>query len=400
MNSNNQPEILEPSFSQEWIPTDLELHTLFRLAIYGSLTRKFIHEINNSLTGIIGYSSLVLRTPTVNDKEREYINRSLTFCQSARTINETFLNLFPSSKRPPKPVTLNRLLQEMVSTVKVMSDHQCSLRVTIDPTLSDLSLPELGLRETLLYLFIIIMDLNRNACEIQLQATPESEPQEVAAAAPALHLTIRMTDSPEPSPVQRPGMESLFFNLAGGLNDQLALAIADRLLKSKGGWIETRRSQDGNLLGFHCRIPLTSTPTNTPVEKIGGHETAPHRLLSILLLEDQELIAEFIQSLLESVGHQVRVYRDGLKLSDDLSQMDFSSIDVFLLDVFVPHLSGVEIAHRIRSRSQTAPLVFCSALADMENISEQFPGDAQIYFLRKPFQKEELLSLVEKLSIH
>ena len=87
------------SFNLNDILHDPDMQTLFRLAVYGSLTRKFIHEINNSLTGIIGFNSLLLRNQNLSEKERVYVEKFSAFVKTLRIPISHFLIFFLIHKR-------------------------------------------------------------------------------------------------------------------------------------------------------------------------------------------------------------------------------------------------------------------------------------------------------------
>jgi DNA-binding response OmpR family regulator len=71
-----------------------------------------------------------------------------------------------------------------------------------------------------------------------------------------------------------------------------------------------------------------------------------------------------------------------------------SSIDVVLLDVHLPDVSGTDLCARLRELYPDLPVVVCSGEADSEEIADLVRLGAIRYF-RKPMAADELLSTVE-----
>jgi DNA-binding response OmpR family regulator len=108
---------------------------------------------------------------------------------------------------------------------------------------------------------------------------------------------------------------------------------------------------------------------------------------NILLLEDDVLLAQTLQELLESVGYSVT-----LALRGD-EAIDFSydnSYDLYIFDINVPDITGLELLKSLREADDKTPTIFISALIDMQSISKAFEVGAQDY-IKKPFFPEELL---------
>jgi len=78
---------------------------------------------------------------------------------------------------------------------------------------------------------------------------------------------------------------------------------------------------------------------------------------SILVVEDDEQIAELMRDFLEAEGFQVRHARNGQETSEQFGRR---RPDLVLLDVMLPHESGFEICRRLR-RDSTVPVLFLSA---------------------------------------
>ncbi|MFK7787126.1 MAG: response regulator transcription factor [Crocinitomicaceae bacterium] len=114
----------------------------------------------------------------------------------------------------------------------------------------------------------------------------------------------------------------------------------------------------------------------------------------ICLVEDEKSLAEMIQLNLELEGFEVITFDDGQK-----AQNHFSSelgYDLFILDVMLPHVNGIDLCKQIRTQSNT-PILFLSAKGTTVDRIQGLKAGANDY-LPKPFDLEELLLRVAVLT--
>lgn len=107
----------------------------------------------------------------------------------------------------------------------------------------------------------------------------------------------------------------------------------------------------------------------------------------ILIAEDEERIASFIKSGLESHGYQVDVVSDGIEA---LQWVKYSNPDLVILDIGLPSKSGIEVLNEIRGTGNTVPVIILTArdsVADRVSGLELGAND----YMSKPFAFEELL---------
>lgn len=107
----------------------------------------------------------------------------------------------------------------------------------------------------------------------------------------------------------------------------------------------------------------------------------------ILIIEDEDRIASFIKSGLESHGYQVDVVNDGVEA---LHWAKYSSPDLILLDIGLPGKSGIDILNELRGTGNNVPVIILTA---RDSVSDRVSGlelGANDY-MSKPFAFEELL---------
>lgn len=117
--------------------------------------------------------------------------------------------------------------------------------------------------------------------------------------------------------------------------------------------------------------------------------------MKILLLEDEVMLNESICEYLESDGHQVETFFDGLEAFVAIKKRSY---DLLILDITVPNIDGLTFLEQIHSLKIHTPAIYISALVDIEEISRAYDLGCNDY-LKKPFHLKELLLRVNRVKI-
>lgn len=112
-------------------------------------------------------------------------------------------------------------------------------------------------------------------------------------------------------------------------------------------------------------------------------------MAKILIIEDESKIARFIELELKYEGYEVEIAFDG---RSGLEQGLKKDIDLILLDVMLPNLSGIEVCRRIRMES-SVPIIMLTAKDDVTDKVAGLDIGADDY-MTKPFAIEELLARI------
>ncbi|HIQ46152.1 MAG TPA: response regulator transcription factor [Sulfurovum sp.] len=114
---------------------------------------------------------------------------------------------------------------------------------------------------------------------------------------------------------------------------------------------------------------------------------------TILLLEDDIQLSDTVKQFLELKGYAVEVAYDGLQAEEIVYE---KHIDLMLLDVKVPHVSGFDFLKSVRAEGKETPAIFITSLNAVEDVEKGFALGCDDY-IRKPFALKELLVRVESL---
>ena len=115
--------------------------------------------------------------------------------------------------------------------------------------------------------------------------------------------------------------------------------------------------------------------------------------MKILIIEDDKLLAEALQTLLEIKGFKVEVVYDG---EEGAEYAETGIYDLLIMDVMMPKLNGYQVARQVRTHQVTTPILMLTAKSEVQDRIEGLNAGAD-YYLTKPFDNMELLACINAL---
>ncbi len=115
----------------------------------------------------------------------------------------------------------------------------------------------------------------------------------------------------------------------------------------------------------------------------------------ILVVEDEAHIADGLRYNLEAEGHDVEIAADGRAAAERLADAE-RPLDLVVLDLMLPEMSGFEVARRARAAGNYVPILILTAKDSAEDMVRGLEEGGDDY-LTKPFQLDELLARVRVL---
>ena len=114
--------------------------------------------------------------------------------------------------------------------------------------------------------------------------------------------------------------------------------------------------------------------------------------MKILVLEDNERLANLIVEALEQKKYHVNLFMDGKAALDAID----NGYDCFILDINVPGLNGLSLLKEIRLLDSKTPAIIISANVELDTIQDAYHKGCDDY-LKKPFYMYELETKIERL---
>jgi DNA-binding response OmpR family regulator len=115
----------------------------------------------------------------------------------------------------------------------------------------------------------------------------------------------------------------------------------------------------------------------------------------VLVVEDEQHLAEGLRFNLEAEGYQVHLVDAGEAALETL-EAEASAFDVVILDVMLPGISGFDVVSKMRESGQFVPTLILTARGHAEDVLQGFAAGADDY-LTKPFELSILIARIRGL---
>jgi two-component system, OmpR family, response regulator QseB len=110
--------------------------------------------------------------------------------------------------------------------------------------------------------------------------------------------------------------------------------------------------------------------------------------MRVLLVEDDDMIAQGLQTALRQAGFAIDWMRDGISAAAALQTTPF---DVVLLDLGLPHRDGIDVLRNLRKRGNSTPVIILTARDEIQHRIAGLDAGADDYIV-KPFDLDEVMA--------
>ncbi len=360
-----------------------------KLASLGQLVSGFAHEVNNPLTGILGYAELLLdRGAELPAELRADVERIFNGAQRTHQIISNLLKFARAESPTATPIDVHALLDECltlkeyafrVSDIMVRRDFQQSL-----PTLT-------GSAQRLRQAFLNIIE-NAHEAMVAQRGGGTIVVRTHAIAGDQIEIEF-LDDGPglaEPHRVFDP-----FYTTKGvGKGTGLGLSVSYGIVRDHGGEI-VAENRPGGGARVAVRLPVTPTVATVPrpVTQPVQHGDNLGRGERVLVVDDEDIVLAVTEKVLREANYKVTVARSGhqavLKLRDE-------SFDLVVTDVRMPRpVDGIDLYHWIRANRAgfEGRVVFMTG-DTLREVTRSFLESVPNLRLAKPYSPEELRSTV------
>ena len=116
--------------------------------------------------------------------------------------------------------------------------------------------------------------------------------------------------------------------------------------------------------------------------------------IRILIVEDEQMLAEILSDTLSDRDFDVHLAYDGLQALESVRKQTF---DVIVSDIMMPKLDGYSLAKKLRTEGYNTPILFLTARSATEDVVKGFETGGND-FLKKPFVIDELIVRIKALA--
>jgi CheY-like chemotaxis protein len=167
----------------------------------------------------------------------------------------------------------------------------------------------------------------------------------------------------------------------------LGLSTCYGIVKQSGGHISVY-SEPGRGTTFKIYLPQAEPQAKLHLERLDS-PGLPRGSETVLLVEDDPALREMATTLLSRLGYKILAAANGVEALSLQQKQSPGPIHLLFTDVVMPHLSGKELADRVRALSPRTRILFTSAYTESA-IVHQGVLDPGVALLQKPFSPSAL----------
>ncbi len=369
-----------------------QLHEAQKLETIGQLTGGVAHDFNNLLTPITAALDLMQRRYADEDpRAARLIGNALQSAGRAKTLVQRLLGFARRQVLQTRAVDLTSLIEGMrdlvASSVGPMIDLRVRCQADLPPALVDPNQLELAVLNLCVNSRDAMPDGGRVTIAAETVTVGASEP---AQFAPGIYVRLSVTDTGcgMDSLTLARAVEPFYSTKEQGKGTGLGLSMVHGLAAQMGGGFRLS-SIPGEGTHAELWLPAAGDAADRPDPAAAPAVPGERRPMTLLLVDDEELVRSGTAEMLRDLGHTVFEAASGgealIRLADGLP------IDALVTDYKMPGMSGAELAKRLRSLRPDTPVLLITGYTGSAVEAADLPR------LDKPFRQIDLAMALMQL---
>jgi two-component system, NtrC family, sensor kinase len=364
-----------------------------KLSAIGELIAGIAHELNNPLTGVMGYSQLLQLRKDLDDRAKENLLKINNLALRCQKIVQNLLS-FARKQKPERTLSdINDILEKTFELRSYeLQVNNIEIRRELDRNLPKTIADAQQLQQ-------VFLNIVTNAEQAMLEAHGKGR------------LTIRtLEDTPNARIIVEladdgPGIpeahltkifDPFFTTKDVGKGTGLGLSLSYGMIKEHGGNIYAR-SRLGEGSTFVIDLPIITRLNDEPTPELAPQALQFERLIRgkrILVVDDESYILDFFTKIFEPLPMHVDTASDGLIAMNRILETEY---DLIISDFKMPQMSGKELYRWIReNRPQLASRIVFATGDTVSMETRSFFEDNHNRYLAKPFKIEEVKEVIQQ----
>ncbi|WIW43345.1 CHASE3 domain-containing protein [Bradyrhizobium sp. 62B] len=376
--------------------TERQLYQSQKLDAIGKLTGGVAHDFNNMLTVISGNTETLVQS-LKQQPELQRVARLID--DAAERCAELIQHLLAFARRQPlqpRNVEINAAIADIAKLLRPTLGEQIQIETVLEQGPMTAHIDPSRLTNAVLNMAINARDAMPNGGKLLLEThrvvLDEAYAQAHAdvAAGPYIMLAVSDTGTGMTIETQHKAFEPFFTTKEVGKGSGLGLSMVYGFVKQSGGHIKIY-SEEGHGTTIKLYLPpgegTTEIAAAAAPQAEGGAET-------ILVVEDDNLVRNFVTGQLQSLGYKTVAAPDGKAALDLIAAGQ--TFDLLFTDVVMPGgMSGRELADEVVKLRPGVKVLYTSGYTD-NAIVHHGKLDDGVLLLTKPYRRNQLAEMIRK----
>ena len=369
-----------------------QLRQAQKMESMGKLAGGIVHDFNNILAGIFGYSELLRHEikSLGSDSAEKCISSILSAAQRASDLTRQLLTFARERVTEPVKISLNELIKDICKLSRSVLPESIELLLDLSPTDLILKADTTQIRQALMNLIINAKDAIPQGGRITLK-TKRVDIAEIQKNVPGsktgtyAYISVSDTGVGILEQDKERIFEPFFTKKAEGKGTGLGLAMVHNIVTNHGGWIEVD-SEVGVGTTFYLYFPLIAEEKEK--KTIETIEHLPVIPVTILVNEPDDDFRQAMAIALQQQGHTVFEAKDGQE-SIEMAVSREKPVDLLITERILPGISARDLIEKMKKINPDIKILYISG----------FPGfkDSEVELLEKPFSLKDLSKKIQEM---
>lgn len=366
----------------------------------GILAGGIAHDFNNLLVAMLAQTSLALAKLTPNAAAKSHIEKAITAAESATALTQQLLAYSGRGQFHTLPINLNHLVQENSYLIQITLTNNVKLQLALAADLPAIEADAAQIQQIIMNLIINAaeaMDKQHGVITVTTQAvtlSPEKAEEwpdtgQQLTPGPYVKLTVEDDGMGMDEQIIKQIFDPFFTTKFTGRG--LGLAAVLGIVRGHKGALRVE-SQPRQGTKFEIIFPASKKiiqekqAMNTP--------SHPSSRKLVLVIDDEGPVREAVSDILDMEGIDVLQAADGLE-GIDIYRSHIAEIDLVLLDLSMPGLSGEETLKELHQIDPQVRILLSSGYSESE-VTHGLNQAGLVGFLQKPYRMNTLLETVAR----
>jgi len=368
-----------------------------RAEALGTLAGGIAHDFNNLLGVILGFASIVRLRLAPSDPLIEFVKMIEQSAQRGSELTRQLLGLARQGKQEALPIRVGDVLGHVVKIITSTFDRriQVQTRSQSGPLWVDAN--PVQFEQAVLNLCINGRDAMPEGGVLTLESSRvlhrENDPVLPSRCPPGSYacITVRDTGVGMPPQVLSRIFDPFFTTKEPGKGSGLGLSMVYGMASSAGGFVQVA-SEVGLGSTFSLHLPLKAPPVE--LRSLARSPSLEAGSGTVLVVDDEPMVLAFTREGLKRLGYDVLTAADGQQACE-VFQSHSGQIDIVLLDLVMPGITGLETCRRLREIRPSLKVILSSGYTSAEVVREARQAGA-VGFIGKPYSLEDLSAALRR----
>jgi signal transduction histidine kinase/ActR/RegA family two-component response regulator len=383
---------------------ELQFHQSQKLESLGLLAGGIAHDFNNLLVGILGNTTLIQQDLPEGSPHASQLAIIAKSAERASELTTQLMNYSGRRHLRAQSVDLVDLVEEMSHLLNSSISKSAELNLDLAKDMTRVAGDATQLRQVIMNLITNASDaLEDQRGTIRIRVAMSTPPPPTLNglilgtppdASPSCLVEVCDSGVGMTSETQKRIFDPFFTTRSKGRG--LGLSAVLGIISGHGGSIHLKSELEKGTCISICLPP--STLPEEPVSRVTQSSATQRPTLeavTVMVVDDEPLVREVVIKILTRAGHQVITASTGEESVQKFEE-NGDRIDIVMMDLTMPGISGIQAAHEIRLLDPNIPIVISSGHTK-ERSNIDIPKLAPLEFLGKPFKANALLNALSRV---